>query len=218
MPLEFSSRRMMAHSSPSIGAAEIEAVRAVLQSGQLAGGTALPEFRREISRIAGAGRTFIFPSGRVAVLAALAALNVERGRSVVVQTYVCDAVVWAIKQAGLVPTFCDIGAGWVATPETVAQAISDRAGAIVLAPPFGLFQSAQPFREFGLPIIHDLCQASPATLADRWEEAGDLIALSFHATKYLLRRNGRGSTFTRRPAPRMARQYRGGMARGGHGR
>ena len=58
MPLEFSSRRMMAHSSPSIGAAEIKAVRAVLQSGQLAGGTALPEFRREISRIAGAGRTF----------------------------------------------------------------------------------------------------------------------------------------------------------------
>lgn len=181
---------MIPHSSPWLGDPEARAVLAVLRSGQLIGGPLLPEFQHEMHRVTGAASSFVFPSGRVGVLAALSALRLRPGAAVIVQTYVCDAVVWAIEKAGLVPVFCDIGPGWIATPETVAQSMSDQVGALVLAPPFGLFQSARPFRTFGLPIVHDLCQGNPGTLHDRWAEAGDLVVLSFHATKYVCAASG----------------------------
>lgn len=87
---------------------------------------------------------------------------------------------------GLQPVFCDVGDGWTATAETVAAARNSNCRAIILAPPFGFRQSAQDFRGFELPIIHDLCQADPSVLADASpDDLGDLVTLSFHPTKYM---------------------------------
>jgi perosamine synthetase len=128
----------------------------------------------------------LFSSGRAAIVAGLTALDLTAGGEVIVQTYVCDAVVEAIEAAGLKAAFCDIGNGWVASAAEVEAAVTSRSVAILLAPPFGFLSSAKAFRDVGLPILHDLCQASPQILA-RAEKAdlGDLVTLSFHPTKYL---------------------------------
>jgi dTDP-4-amino-4,6-dideoxygalactose transaminase len=180
---------MIPHSRPWIGVAEHDAVDEVLRSNMFIGGNLSGRFRTALAKERGA--SFLFPSGRLALRAALSALDLPSGAGVIVQTYVCDAVVWAIRAAGLTPVLCDTGLNWVATLDTVSAAMTPSCAAILLAPPFGLLQSVKPFRVLGLPIIHDLCQASPATVAKAPNDAlGDLVILSFHPTKYICAAGG----------------------------
>jgi perosamine synthetase len=180
---------VISHSRPWLDYREDAAVTAVLHSAMLARGAQAASFA---STLGGSiGETTLFSSGRQALLAALLALDLPPKTGVAVQSYVCDAAIWAIGQAGLTPTLCDIGAHWTCTPDTVAASIDESCGAILLAPPFGFLQSAAPFRRFGLPIVHDLCQASPAIAQTAMrEELGDLVAFSFHPTKYICAAGG----------------------------
>jgi dTDP-4-amino-4,6-dideoxygalactose transaminase len=166
------------------------AVLEAMRSRILVGGGRVDGYRDALAEVTGADELILCPTGRFALFAALKAIPVEGRVEVIVQTYVCDAVTWAIEQANLDPVFCDIGPDWLPTPETVAARVTDRTAAIILAPPFGLFQPATPFRRFGLPIIHDLCQSNPLTVAGRWDEAGDICTFSFHPTKYLCAAGG----------------------------
>ena len=175
---------MIAHSKPWLLAEDAAALATVVASGWLVGGPGRIAAKQALAAATGAKDAFLFPSGRVALASALRAMVLPAGSGVMVQAYACDAVVWAIRSAGLTPVLCDLQDGWTCGPRSVADALSDEVRALILAPPFGLFQSAEPFRAFGLPIIHDLCQANPALLADRGADAGDLAVVSFHPTKY----------------------------------
>lgn len=177
---------MIPHSRPSIGKAEILAVDAVLASGMLLGGREIELFQAALASLSRRTGVAMFSSGRMAIRAALASLKLPAGSGVVVQTYVCDAVVWAIRENGLKTVFCDVGEGWTATPETVAAVWSPGCRALILAPPFGLRQSARAFRHFSVPIVHDLCQASPLLFVDAGPgDIADFATLSFHPTKYI---------------------------------
>jgi perosamine synthetase len=158
----------------------------VLASGMLIRGDVVSSFCRKVANLTRCEQVHLTPSGRYAIYSALSGFGLERGKGVVVQTYVCDAVVWAIRRAGLKPVFCDVAEGWVATPEQVGKKIDGSIGAIVLAPPFGIVQSVREFRKFGLPIIQDFCQAAPAVVADlEPEDRADAVCLSFDASKYI---------------------------------
>ena len=184
---------MISHSKPWILPQDLDALRAVAASGWLVGGPTRARTRGALADVVGGASAALFPSGRAALSSALRALDIPPGAGIMVQTYACDAVRWAIKAAGFDVVLCDIDAGWTCSPATIAAAMTPSVRALILAPPFGLFQSAAPFRKFGLPIVHDLCQANPAGLKGRWDEAGDLAALSFHPTKYLGRGGRRGA-------------------------
>jgi perosamine synthetase len=180
---------MIPHSKPWLDHREAAAVNAVMQSGMLARGAEADKFAAALGT--NLGESHLFASGRQALSAALQALKLPSGTSVAVQTYVCDAVIWAIRQAGLSPALCDVGPHWTCTPKTTAPVIDSNCGAILLAPPFGFLQSAAPFRRFGLPIIHDLCQAAPSlTRSASRDDLGDILILSFHPTKYLCAAGG----------------------------
>lgn len=172
---------MIQHSRPWLTHLEEAAVTKVQRSGMLLGDGPRDRFRENLNRNA-----YLFPSGRVALKVALLGLGLPVGAGVVVQTYVCDAVIWAIRAANLKPMLCDVGSHWVATPESVARVLTPDCAAIILAPPFGFAQSANPFHKFGLPIVRDLCQSSPiATVEDK-----DIVTLSFHPTKYICASGG----------------------------
>lgn len=172
------------HSRPWIAAPELVAVDAVARSGMFLDGTTVEAFRRELQDFSG-GDVSLMPSGRYALAAALRALGLAAGAEVIVQSYVCDAALWAIREAGFVPMLCDIGPAWACTPETVAPRVTRRTGALMLTPVFGIAPDVASFRRFRLPIVNDLCQAPmtarPAAAPDR----GDVLVLSFHPTKYL---------------------------------
>lgn len=183
---------MIPHSRPSISLAEIKAVSGVVKSGQLIGPDQSGTFAAMLGRGTPSGQSgALFPTGRAAVRSCLEALRLPPGSGVVVQTYVCDAVLWAIEAAGYRPVLCDIGDGWTCGPAQVASVLDPQCRALVLAPPFGFRQCATPFAQFELPIVHDLCQASPGLPASGIAgELGELVALSFHPTKYLCAAGG----------------------------
>ena len=139
---------------------EIEVICQVLKSGMLVGGATRRRFADRLSAVVDKTDVgpCLFSSGRMAVRAALEALHLPAGAGIIVQSYVCDAVIWAITSAGHIPVLCDIGEGWVSELKQVEAVMNKRCGALILAPPFGFAQSAFEFRNLGLPIIHDLCQ------------------------------------------------------------
>jgi UDP-4-amino-4-deoxy-L-arabinose-oxoglutarate aminotransferase len=184
---------MIQHSRPCLDEVEERAVVDLLKSGQLLGGGGEQRFRQALG-----SSVSLFSSGRLAIQAALEALRLPTGAGVIVQTYVCDAVIWAIKSANLQPVLCDIGAFWTATPETVESVLTDRCAAILLAPPFGFAQCDLGFHQFKLPIIRDLCQSSPATKV----HPGDAAVFSFHPTKYICAAGG-GAVITNNPKYRQ---------------
>jgi dTDP-4-amino-4,6-dideoxygalactose transaminase len=184
---------MISHSRPWVTDADATQVAAWAQSGQLLGGF-------DDAALAGLlapsdTRCFFFPSGREALRAALSSLALPEGGEVIVQTYVCDAVLWAIEACGLVPALCDLDDGWTCSPATVASVLSPRSVAIVLAPPFGFAQPARAFRQFGLPVVSDRCQSAPNP--DAYDADGHATVLSFHPTKYVTGAGG-GAVLTQR--------------------
>lgn len=189
---------MIPHSRPWITDADVSAVEAVVRSGNLVG----PGIVDRWLKTAGAPvqDAFVFASGRAALRAGLAALNLPAGGEVVVQTYVCNAVTWAISACSLVPVFSDIGNGWVSEPADVERVLSPRTAAIILAPPFGFWQAAAPFASYGLPIIADRCQSFPGMDAD---PDADVTVYSFHPTKYVTASGG--GVAVSRSSPRSER-------------
>jgi perosamine synthetase len=177
---------VIVHSKPWIGEEEMLGVRRVLSSCMLLGGEVVLSFHQKLVELTRCENIHLTSSGRDAIYAALCCFGLELGRGVVVQTYVCTAVIEAIRRAGLKPVFCDVDEGWVATPKQVGMKIDSSIGAILLAPPFGLVQPASDFRKFGLPILQDFCQASPLVVREiMTEDRGDAICLSFDPTKYI---------------------------------
>jgi perosamine synthetase len=182
---------LIPHSRPFIGEGEVDCAAAVIRSGMFIGGNQLPQFKENLRQLSNGRTAEVFSSGRTALLAALLALKLPKRSSVIVQTYVCDAVPWAIREAGLEPCFCDVGSAWTASSENVASVLTEDCSALILAPPFGLVQSALEFRKFNLPIVHDLCQACPAVLGSYDSSRfGDIAVLSFHPTKYICAAGG----------------------------
>lgn len=171
---------------------DAEAVAAVARSGLLLGDYDDEGLAALLTE--GPEHCFFFPSGREALRAALNALYLPPGGEVVVQTYVCDAVTWAIRACGLVPVYCDLDRGWTSSPDSVRAIVSSRSVAIILAPPFGFEQPARDYRTFGLPILADRCQSAPH--ASRYDADADLNVLSFHPTKYVTGAGG-GAVVTR---------------------
>jgi dTDP-4-amino-4,6-dideoxygalactose transaminase len=203
------------HSKPWIVPSDVQALDRVAASGWLIGGPAAADAAEAAAVAAGAGGAALFPSGRAALSAAVAALGLPPGSGIAVQTYACDAVAWAIAEAGCRPIPCDLQPdSWTCEPEAIDVVRGRGIAAVVLAPPFGLFQSARPFRKLGLPIVHDLCQADLTVLKDRWDDAGDLVAVSFHPTKYYGGAGG-GAVLSRdamEPAIRAAAERWSGFA------
>lgn len=191
---------MIPHSRPWITADDRAAVEAALQDGMIAQGRRVAAFEEAVAEALGAGGAVATSSGTAALVLGLKALGVGTGAEVVLPTYVCRSVLEAVTTVGAAPVLCDVGAGWVMTPDDVAAVLSRRTAAIVVVHTFGRVADVPGFVALGVPIIEDACQAFGARLAGRPVGAlADLGVCSFHATKCLTTGEG-GMLVGRTPA------------------
>lgn len=190
---------MIHHSSPWITKQDEEFVLQQLNSRSLADGVMLRCFEEELSKRTGGNQCIVGVSGTAALYMALLSLNLNSFDEVILPTYVCQNVYQAVKMVGAIPILCDVGSHWNMTPETVESCITDQTKAIILVNIFGIEEPVSPFRKFGVTIINDLCQSFDTTLSNNHAfsvsqcntaDLGDLLILSFHATKCLT--SGRG--------------------------
>jgi perosamine synthetase len=164
---------------PSVGAAEAEAVRRVVESGCLSGfygswgdrflgGPLVRVFEAAWSRRFGAAHTVSVNSATSGLFAAIGAIGAGPGDDVIVPPYTMSATAMAPLVYGATPVFADIDADtFCLDPASVSERITERTRAIIAVNLFGHPARLAELRALadahGITLIEDNAQSPFAT-------------------------------------------------------
>ncbi|WP_342727944.1 DegT/DnrJ/EryC1/StrS aminotransferase family protein [Bradyrhizobium sp. B097] len=194
---------MIPHSKPWIDAADIAAVVACLESGQIAEGAQSARLEEALAARLNSPRAIVVGSGSQALLLALRGVGAATGSEVILPTYVCPEVLAVVEDLGAVPVLVDIDEDYLVDFDQVAQACTARTGAIILPYLFGTPIELDRLRTLGIPLIADWAQYLPSRQSQPC--CADVKILSFQATKVLAAGEG-GAVLAEEPlAERIAR-------------
>jgi dTDP-4-amino-4,6-dideoxygalactose transaminase len=175
------------HSRPTLDQEETEAVCAVLQSGQLAQGRKVRHFEKALASLTGVGGTVAVSSGSAALHLALLALDVGEGDEVAIPSFVCPALLNAVRYVRAVPVIVDIHPqSFNMDANDLKKRLTAKTKAVILPHMFGLPADIREIAALGVPIIEDCAQS----LGSRYQGAptgsfGTVSVFSFYATKVI---------------------------------
>jgi dTDP-4-amino-4,6-dideoxygalactose transaminase len=202
--------------APDIDEADIEAVAAVLRSGQLVQGPEVAAFEAAVAAMTGAAHAVAVANCTAALHLTLLALGVGPGDRVAVPTYSWPATANVVVLVGAEPVFVDIDpATFTMRPDALA-AVARRAGRLAAVMPvhaFGGMADLDALGEVaaaaGAPIVEDAACALGSTLhgrpAGRFGVAG---CFSFHPRKAITTGEGGVIVTDDRTVARVARTLR----------
>lgn len=180
--------RLIPHNRLTYGAEEVEAVRAVVESGRWTAGDKVEELEEALRRTAGVKHAVCVASGLSALRLALKGLGVGPGRNVLVPAYSCVALANAVLACGGKPVPVDVTRGdWnLAVVEGERALRETRAHAAIAVNMFGVPAPIAGMRDWGIPVVEDCAHAFGAAAEGKpFGSRGDVSILSFHATKLL---------------------------------
>lgn len=190
---------MIQLSRPQIGANEFEAVRLVLESGQLAQGPMVENFEDKFAELVGTRYAVAVSSGTAALYLALLGCGITEGE-VITTPFTFAATINAIRWAGAKPVCVDVDPDTLNIDASlIEQAITSRTRAIMPVHLYGhicdMVEINSIASPYGLYIIEDACQAVGARLGSISAGAfGEVGCFSFYATKNLT--TGEGGMIT----------------------
>lgn len=168
-----------------------EAIRRVLESGQVILGPEVEAFEKEVARYLGVGYAIGCASGTDALLLALKALDIGPGDEVIVPTFTFFATAAAVVRAGATPVFADVepDTGNI-QPSAICEHITPRTKAIIVVHLFGQCADMEPIwrlaERHGWYIIEDAAQAFGADYQGKKAGTlGHVACFSFYPTKNL---------------------------------
>lgn len=199
-------------------AAELDAVRNVLESGLLIHGPQHSAFEQEFARWVGTGDAVGVASGTDAIELALRAFGVKRGDRVATVANAGGYTSTAVFAIGAYPVYIDVNETLTLCPASLEHQLK-RSGpvtAIVATHLYGQLADINAItriaREYGCPVLEDCAQCHGATRSG--QRAGSFTAaaaFSFYPTKNLGAVGDGGAVTTSDPAIaenlRMLRQY-----------
>lgn len=174
---------------PTVGEPELDAVRAVFDSGWLGMGEVTREFERRLAELIGVPHVVGVSSGSAALHLALTALTLEPGDEVVLPSLTHVSCAQAVIAAGATPRFCDVTADTATLdPASVEHALGARTRAIILVHYGGFGSGIDDLvalaRDHGLRIVEDAAHALGSHDRGRpLGSIGDLSCLSFDPLK-----------------------------------
>lgn len=178
--------REISHSKPTLTDADHAALERSIGGGMIADGDVTRAFETAMGRRLGLSHGVAAGSGTAALITALEAVGAGSGDEVIMPTYVCEAVWFAISATGAKPVLCDVDMDRCMSRTTVERAISNRTRAIVVVHPLGAMADAASIKGLGPATVEDCCQALGASRQGAAAGTiGDACVLSFHATKLL---------------------------------
>ena len=155
------------------------------------GGTKVKEFEERFSAYQDCEHGVCVPTGTIALLIALKAMDVGAGDEVIVTPYTFIASASSILQANAVPVFVDIDPDtYNQDPARVEEAITDKTKAIMVVHIGGLPSDMDSImevaRRHGVKVLEDCAQAHAAEWRGRKVGSfGDAGVFSFQASKNL---------------------------------
>ncbi|MBI4552250.1 MAG: DegT/DnrJ/EryC1/StrS aminotransferase family protein [Candidatus Latescibacteria bacterium] len=178
---------MIPHSRPSLGPDEAEVAAQVIRSGWVAQGPQTEGFEEDIARQAGMAWGTATSSGTAALHLALLGIGAGPGDRVVIPSYVCVALLHAVRYVGAEPVIVDVDPETMnLDPDALRRAAPGRLKAVILPHLFGLPAEVDAITAMGAPVIEDCAHAVGATVNGRPVGGlGTLSIYSFYATKMM---------------------------------
>jgi dTDP-4-amino-4,6-dideoxygalactose transaminase len=185
------AQRTIPVAQPLIGEEEIDAVVAVMRSGNLVQGRVVENFERRFAEIIGVRHAIAVSSGTAALHVALLALGIGPGDEVITTPFSFVATGNAVLYTGARPVFVDIRADdFNIDPDLIEAAITRRTRAILPVHLYGQpadMSAIQTIaRRHDLPIVEDAAQAHAASIYGRNVGTFGLGCFSFYATKNVM--------------------------------
>ena len=178
--------RSIPHSRPTVGEQEAEAVRRVVLSGQLAQGREVAAFEEEMAARTGRRHAVALSSGTAGLQLALLALGIGAGDRVLIPSYVCTALLHAVRAAGAEPLLGDVDPHTRNLDVAALSGGGETCAAVILPHMFGLPAAVDAFLGAGIPLIEDCAMALGAAYRGQPVGSfGDLSVCSFYATKMI---------------------------------
>ncbi|MHB8771657.1 MAG: DegT/DnrJ/EryC1/StrS family aminotransferase [Syntrophales bacterium] len=178
---------MIPHSCPTLDREEAAAATRVLMSGQVVQGEEVRNFEEAVASLVGVGGAAAVSSGTAALHLALLALGVGEGDEVVLPSFVCTALLNAVRYLCATPVLADIdGETFNIDPRDVKRRLTKKTKAVIVPHLFGLPADVEEIVALGIPVVEDCAQALGSTR--RGVPAGSFGALSvfsFYATKVI---------------------------------
>ena len=169
------------HNRLTHGAAERDAVAAVVSSGRWSCGPAVERFERALAARVGRQHAVAVGSGVGALRLALLSLGVGAGDEVIVPAYSCVALANAALACGARPVPVDVVRdAWTIDPRAVT--VTPRTKAIVAVHTFGAAADVKALAGFGVPVIEDCAHG---IAVGGMGSLATIAITSFYATKLI---------------------------------
>lgn len=189
---------------PNVRQTEIEAVRAVLQSGMLVAGSKVLEFEHLLAHYLDIPFAVLVSSGTAALHLSLMAMEIGPGDEVLVSALTFPATANAVEMVGATPIFVDCQAESVNLDiDLIEKKIGPKTKAIMPVHAFGLPAKMDRIksiaRKNNFAIIEDAACALGSKYNDEWcGTFGEAAIFSFHPRKLLTTGEG-GAVVTSDP-------------------
>lgn len=176
---------------PRFGEREVEALRAVLQSGHLTQGPMVEAFERAIADLCGVRHAVATTSATTALELALAALDIGRGDEVLAADFTYPATGNAALQRGAALRLVDADPStYCIDPAALEAALTPATRAVLSVDVFGLpadYAAIEPLlARRGVPLVCDAACSLGGAIGERRTGAfGALACFSFHPRKSL---------------------------------
>ena len=181
------SLKIIPHSRPTLGPKEMEAVAGVMASSQIAQGKVVHEFESAFAQKIGARYAVSTNSGTAALHLTLLAMGVGENDEVIIPSYVCTALLNAVKYTGAEPVLAEIDPEtYNLEPDDVRRKLTNRTKAVVVPHLFGLAADMEELLALNVPIIEDCAQAVGSKYRQKCVGTfGQAAVFSFYATKVM---------------------------------
>ncbi|MFB3925678.1 MAG: DegT/DnrJ/EryC1/StrS family aminotransferase [Syntrophales bacterium] len=178
---------MIPHSRALLNQDDFKGVESVLKSGLLVQGEQVARFEELLSSTVGTGSAAAVNSGTAALHLSLTALGVGKGDEVIIPSFVCSALLNAVRYVGAEAVLADIDLPtFNIDAEDIEKRITSRTKAVIVPHMFGLPADMDAILSLGIPVIEDCAQSIGSRYKRICTGAFGVVSIfSFYATKML---------------------------------